>query len=187
MEVETVRAATVLILHGNECVLVSRKDNHADFGLPGGKAEPGETIQAAAVREVYEETGIRLELPFSRFFKMDYRGNSVVTFIVHLKEKVELKTTESGLVRWGSPTEMLGESSFADYNVKMLSYFGFPLQCTDVGEKRCEPTHVTSGPLSPHASESSSHLLLSRCTALDGVQESAHRLNKTFHPDICDS
>lgn len=28
------------------------------FEWPGGKAEPGETIEQAAVREVYEETGI---------------------------------------------------------------------------------------------------------------------------------
>jgi 8-oxo-dGTP diphosphatase len=31
------------------------------WGLPAGKIEPGEDPRAAAVREVYEETGIRLD------------------------------------------------------------------------------------------------------------------------------
>lgn len=45
-------------------VLLVRRTNPPDAGLwgfPGGKIEHGETIEAAAVRELFEETGVRAE------------------------------------------------------------------------------------------------------------------------------
>lgn len=36
------------------------KDQSGCWGVPAGKLEPGETPEAAAIRELYEETGIKL-------------------------------------------------------------------------------------------------------------------------------
>ena len=44
--------------HG-ELLLMQRSDN-AHWGLPGGYVEPGESIVAAAAREVHEETGVEV-------------------------------------------------------------------------------------------------------------------------------
>lgn len=44
-----------------DLLLMQRSDN-AQWGLPGGYVEPGESVETAAAREVYEETGVRIEV-----------------------------------------------------------------------------------------------------------------------------
>ncbi len=51
-------AVFALIINGDKILSVSRKNNHADFGLPGGKLDPGEGFKEALIREVMEETGL---------------------------------------------------------------------------------------------------------------------------------
>jgi 8-oxo-dGTP diphosphatase len=43
-------------------VLLVHRPAYDDWSFPKGKLEPGETWEAAAVREVEEETGLRCEL-----------------------------------------------------------------------------------------------------------------------------
>lgn len=55
-------AATIAVVIRNGQVLLVRRRNPPDagrWGFPGGKIEVGETIAAAAVRELHEETGVR--------------------------------------------------------------------------------------------------------------------------------
>ena len=44
-----------------EFLLMQRSDN-GHWGLPGGYLEPGESVTAAAAREVVEETGVEIEV-----------------------------------------------------------------------------------------------------------------------------
>ena len=54
--------SVVLIMNADRKVLLVRQDyGHRFFGLPGGKVEEGESPEAAAIRELFEETGLRTD------------------------------------------------------------------------------------------------------------------------------
>ena len=53
--------ATIAVLLKDDKVLLVRRSNPPDagrWGFPGGKIERGETIEEAALRELYEETNV---------------------------------------------------------------------------------------------------------------------------------
>ena len=55
-------ADVVILLPGDRLVLVERRYPPPGWALPGGFVEVGETMEAAAVREAKEETGLDVEL-----------------------------------------------------------------------------------------------------------------------------
>src|ERR1700674_4197711 len=52
----------VILLPGDRVVLIERKNEPRGWALPGGFVDEGETLEAAAVREAREETGLTVEL-----------------------------------------------------------------------------------------------------------------------------
>lgn len=68
--------ATGVAVFKNGRLLVVRRDISNSFGghyeLPGGKVDQGETIEQSAIRELYEETGLRVAKVLRVFSGMDY-------------------------------------------------------------------------------------------------------------------
>ena len=58
-----IAAAVAVVVRGERLLLVRRshRPDAGRWGFPGGKIEPGETVMAAALRELAEETGVAAE------------------------------------------------------------------------------------------------------------------------------
>jgi ADP-ribose pyrophosphatase YjhB (NUDIX family) len=55
-------SAVVRRSDGDAKILLMQRADNGHWGLPGGHVEPGESVMDAAVREVMEETGCRVEV-----------------------------------------------------------------------------------------------------------------------------
>ena len=76
-----------IVIRGNQLLAIRRvKEGQTYYVLPGGHAEPNETITETCTREVLEETGVSVR-PFRDLYKYWYedkhgRGNGYQTFFV---------------------------------------------------------------------------------------------------------
>src|SRR5512141_1771740 len=56
-----VGSCAVIFDENREKVLLTKRSDNGLWCLPGGKMEPGETIEECCAREVFEETGLVIE------------------------------------------------------------------------------------------------------------------------------
>lgn len=125
----TIEAVCVLIQNGTgEYLGVSRKDDHNAFGLPGGKVDPGETPETAALRELEEETGLwgdpfSLELQYQADCPGGSDGKSYWTALYTCDVTGTIQTTEAGRVAWITAQQLL-DGPFGIYNELWLEELG---------------------------------------------------------------
>ena len=91
--------ATGVLIQDNSLLLVKQKlSNNKNWSLPGGRVEPGETLEQALIREMKEETGLDVE-PIHMLYVCDVAAsdNTVlhITFLVkRIGGEITLPTNE---------------------------------------------------------------------------------------------
>jgi 8-oxo-dGTP diphosphatase len=123
------QAGVMLLVKDGLILAISRRENKALFGLPGGKAEPEETPMQAAIRETSEETGVTVkeciwiytrdeprntpqgeDFECHCFFATDWSG--------------EPYNSEEGEVKWLTAEELTStKAAFGSYNKNTLNIF----------------------------------------------------------------
>ena len=107
-------AVQVVILNDAGYVLaVSRKHDHNNFGLVGGKVDKGESLEEAIIRETKEETGLDIS-NLTLVFSMHKDGYMGYTYLCG-KWSGEINTEEPHIVKW-SPFQRIIEGSFGKWN-----------------------------------------------------------------------
>lgn len=124
MSTDRPKAANVLIFNDRgEVLAVSRKDNHEDIGLPGGKLEDGEDFEMAARRECEEETGVT-PIGLRDVFDHPCRVHQAHTFQAESFEGSP-RSVEGAWVGWVKPERLFAENcSFREYNLALFKHLG---------------------------------------------------------------
>lgn len=119
---------------GGEVLAISRKEDHTQFGLIGGKVDPEdgpvdpdqlvETLRRATVREVHEEIGVALrpEDLVCVFHHPDEHGYWNFCFGVRDGVEVVASTQEGeGVTAW-VPWDVLVDGPFKEFNTALRAY-----------------------------------------------------------------
>ncbi|MEX2008457.1 MAG: NUDIX hydrolase [Candidatus Spechtbacterales bacterium] len=83
----TVEAVSCFLEAEGKALFLRRKDGvfqGSRWGMPGGKVDPGEALQAAIARELQEETGISVPVEVIGYFQKTYVRYPEFDFIFHM-------------------------------------------------------------------------------------------------------
>jgi 8-oxo-dGTP diphosphatase len=118
VEEPEIRAAGGVVVDAEGRVAIVHRPRHGDWSLPKGKLDPGEDWEAAALREIEEECGLRCaledELPPSEY-RVGGRRKRVRWWRMRVLEDLGLEHTDDEVdeLRWATPAEARRVLSYA--------------------------------------------------------------------------
>ncbi|GAB1513889.1 NUDIX hydrolase [Actinophytocola sp. KF-1] len=157
----SVSVAGVVIDESDRVLLIQRCDN-GHWEPPGGVLELDETFEQGVIREVQEETGLRVEVErLTGVYKNMNRGVVALVFRCHKAGGREATTPESRRVEWMTPdqaaaamtpTYYIRITDAFEHNVKLRAHNGIDLLEGALHEPNSLTTTstVSAGRPSPH-------------------------------------
>ena len=128
---DIIRVAVAAIVDDAQRVLIARRPDHVHQGglweFPGGKCEPGESIDDTLQREIHEELGIQLgaRRPLIRI-PHRYTDRSVLLDVWRVDAFTgQPKGCEGQVVEW-VPLDALGERAFPAANLPIIRALQLP-------------------------------------------------------------
>ena len=115
MKKPIIAVLAVIQNHQGDILGVSRKYDRNDFGLPGGKVDQGEDIYSAMVREVMEETNLKVLDAKPLYFGRVADTNTHVCVYHVTRYSGNIHTTEEGDVKWVD-WETIKQGSYGEFN-----------------------------------------------------------------------
>lgn len=117
-------AVCVLITNDKGQVVLATRRFKTTVGLPGGKVEDGETHKDAAIREVFEETGVELDIcnihPIYRAVCYGDENYDTICYSVSYSGEIPGGNEEGIESYWGNVSELLTNSPFSEYNKEVI-------------------------------------------------------------------
>jgi len=111
--------------HGEAQVLLVHRPRYDDWSLPKGKADPGETPEQTALREVEEETGLACTLaePAGEVRYADHKGRPKIVRYWHMEPEPAAHpfapNEEVDELRWCAPADAVKLLTY-DHDRKLL-------------------------------------------------------------------
>ena len=99
-----VRVTGVVIESDKILLLNQDTDSDRSWSLPGGKVEEGETLEAALIREMHEETGVDVEVA-GLLYVCDYFTD--ISHIIHITFAARRVGGALGAVAEGADTKVI--------------------------------------------------------------------------------
>lgn len=122
---DAVFCAMVLVKSNGFYLGVSRKDDHNDIGMPGGKSDPGETPQECALRETMEETGYTVKILDVPPYIATGLRRTCVTYLAEIVPTARRAVSEKETALVGMfPKQAFLDGFSGEYNEPMFKHFG---------------------------------------------------------------
>ncbi len=125
--IRSLSVAVCTVTHNTfgQLLIVARKENPNDWNLPGGKVECQESMHEAARRELFEETGLILDVDDFQlvFFDLTDDHKAVCLSLITRTAHGDLNPQPGeAMARWGTWEDILTErSSYYEYNQKLYN------------------------------------------------------------------
>jgi len=117
-------SVALVVPRGQQYLAIARNFNPRDVNLPGGNSDPEDTEPVqTAIRELFEESGLRTQPPQLHLLEARPNERGVLTYAYLVKGyRGRLRASEEGKPFWTAQLHMFSapSSTFSKHNLRLV-------------------------------------------------------------------